>query len=90
MLKEYVRDRRTNQLKGCVVAIKENDKVAIGHSLCCPKDKFDKQFATKLAVERAKKVLDGRETEIPQSVSATHTKMFHRASKFFKGHVIEH
>jgi hypothetical protein len=52
MIKEYIRDDKYNP-RGVVVAVKENNQVYYGYSLCNPRDKYDKETAMKIAINRA-------------------------------------
>lgn len=63
MIKEYIRDDKYNP-RGVVVAIKENDQVYYGYSLCSPHDRYDKSTAMKIAINRA---LSDKEINLPTS-----------------------
>lgn len=52
MIKEYIRDEKQNP-RGVVVAVKENDQVYYGYSLCSPHDNYDKETGMKIAINRA-------------------------------------
>jgi hypothetical protein len=52
MIKEYIRDNKYNP-RGVVVAVKENDQVYYGYSLCSPHDNYNKETAMKIALNRA-------------------------------------
>jgi hypothetical protein len=55
LLKEYIRDPKTNQPRGIVVALRENDEILYGYSLLNTKlDRFDKALGLQIAVNRAK------------------------------------
>lgn len=55
MLKEYIRDEKTKQPRGIVVAIRENDEILYGYSLLNTRlDRFDKSLGLQIAVNRAK------------------------------------
>ncbi len=51
MLISYLRNPKTNQRSGVVVAV---DKGQIGFSICCKKDRFDRRFGIKIAEGRAR------------------------------------
>lgn len=52
IIKEYIRDEKYNP-KGVVIAIKEDDQIYYGYSLCSPLDKYDKETGMKIAINRA-------------------------------------
>lgn len=52
ILRKYIRNSRGHH-KGVVVALKYNNELRVGSSLCCKKDKYDKQVGFGLAVARA-------------------------------------
>lgn len=52
VLKEYIRDKNNNPC-GVVVAVKDDDQVFYGYSLCNPSDKYDKRFGMNIAINRA-------------------------------------
>lgn len=52
IIKEYIRDEKYNP-RGVVVAVKENNQVYYGYSLCSPHDNYDKETAMKIALNRA-------------------------------------
>lgn len=55
MLKEYIRDEKTKQPRGIVVAVRENDEILYGYSLLNTKlDRFDKALGLQIAINRAK------------------------------------
>lgn len=54
-LKEFIRDEKTKQPRGLVVAIRENDEIRYGYSLLNTKlDRFDKALGLQIATNRAK------------------------------------
>jgi len=50
---------------GVMVAIKFNDSIYVGWSKCCKKDRFNKEFGTMVAINRA---LSGKFGKIPDSI----------------------
>ncbi len=52
VIKQYIRDEKNNP-RGVAVAVRENDEVFYGFSLCNPKDKYDKDQGLKIALARA-------------------------------------
>lgn len=52
IIKEYIRDANYNP-RGVVVAVKENNNVYYGYSLCNPCDKYNKELGFKIAIKRA-------------------------------------
>lgn len=52
MIKQFIRDRKNNP-RGVAVAVKHNNEVFYGYSLCNPLDRFDKSLGVRIAVARA-------------------------------------
>jgi hypothetical protein len=52
IIKQFIRDRRNNP-RGYVVAIRHEDEVFYGYSLCNPIDRFNKALGLKIATARA-------------------------------------
>jgi len=52
IIKQFIRDRKNNP-RGVTVAIKKDNEVFYGYSLCNPLDRFDKQLGVRIAVARA-------------------------------------
>lgn len=52
VIKTYIRDKSGNP-RGVCVAVRENDEVFYGFSLCNPGDKYDKAQGMKIALARA-------------------------------------
>lgn len=52
-LKTYIRDKNRNPKGVAVVVLDEDGQFKFGYSLCCPKDQFDKELGTKIALRRA-------------------------------------
>lgn len=52
IIKQFIRDRKNNP-RGIVVAVREENGVYYGYSLCNPIDRFDKKLGIKIAVARA-------------------------------------
>jgi hypothetical protein len=50
----YLRDKETKQMRGVVVAVRENDEVFYGYSLHNPVDRWDRKLGVKKAVARAR------------------------------------
>lgn len=81
----YIRDKQNNP-KGVVVAVRDDDEIFYGFSLCNPVDKWDKQLGIKKAIARARAseyklpdVLDRR-----QLVFDAIQKIQNRALNYFK------
>lgn len=54
ILKTYIRDSETNQPRGIAVAIRNDNKIDYGFSLCNTRlDKWDKKLGTSIALARA-------------------------------------
>lgn len=78
---ELIRDKR-RQVRGMFVAIREDNEVSIGWSLCKKKsDVFNKDRAFNIAFGRA--VLGSR-IEVPHSIRADLLRFYDRASRYFK------
>lgn len=52
LIKEYIRDNNNNP-RGVAVAVRDNDQVFYGYSLCNKKDRYDKTRGMNIAVNRA-------------------------------------
>jgi len=83
---KYIRNPKTREPRGVVVAFNENGKVHIGWSLCSKEDKWDKDLGFKIAVNRAyfhaENELLGY--KVAQSAYPDFRKMVERSKKFFK------
>jgi hypothetical protein len=80
---QYFRNR--NKIKGLFVAIKkENGDIAVGYSLCCNKDRFCKETARSVALERANSFCGSNKNSIPISMLKDFNKFLDRASRYFK------
>jgi hypothetical protein len=80
---EFVRDPRTNQLRGCVMAAKHGEAVGLGWSYTNVKagDRFDKAKALTIAEGRCK---TGTVAVMPRHMIPVYDKMIKRASRYFK------
>lgn len=52
LIKEYIRDSKNNPI-GVAIAVKTNDEVVYGYSLCNPSDQYNKEQGLKIAKYRA-------------------------------------
>jgi hypothetical protein len=52
MIKQFIRDRKNNP-RGVAVAVKHENEVFYGYSLCNPIDRFNKSRGIEIAVSRA-------------------------------------
>lgn len=52
VIKEYIRDEKNNP-RGVCVAVRENDEIFYGFSLCNPEDKYNKDLGYRIAMNRA-------------------------------------
>ena len=77
-LVEYVRDKKTNQRIGVVVAV---DSQCVGWSLCRKNDTFDKEFGLMVATGRAEY---GSKVRIPTVIQDTYKKMVERSQAYFQ------
>ncbi len=69
---------------GVIVAIGKN---RVGWSLCCPRDKFDKEYGQMIAVRRAEAYGTDKERTFrnaPYSIRTDIQKMYERSQKYFK------
>jgi hypothetical protein len=87
LIKHYIRDKETNQPKGIAVAIRNDDKIDYGFSLCNTRlDKWNKKLGTKIAIARAKspsyKLPGVKERE--REVLDAYEYLEKRAIKYFK------
>lgn len=67
LFKQYINNYRSASLNriGVMVAVNFNNSIHIGWSKCCKKDKFNKDFGTMVAINRA---LSGKFSKIPDSI----------------------
>jgi len=80
MLIKYI--RKGKKKKGVVVAVPVNeDKVKFGWSMCHRRDKFDKDFGKKIAIERA---LCNRSITAPKSIKKDLEGFIARATRYYK------
>jgi hypothetical protein len=79
MIYEYVRDKHGHR-KGVVCALGRKD---IGWSLCCKRDKFDKDFGLMIAQARAVRSRI-KKKNIPRVILPYLEKMEGRAKKYYK------
>jgi hypothetical protein len=82
MIYEYVRDRNGHPL-GVVVAL---GKKEVGWSLCNKKDRFDRDFALKIASGRAMHS-NIKRNKIPKKILPTLDKMEDRAKRYYKNKI---
>lgn len=52
VIKQYIRDEKNNP-RGVCVAVRDNDEIFYGFSLCNPEDKYDKDLGLRIALNRA-------------------------------------
>ena len=86
LIKEYIRNKK-NDPREVAVAIKSNDQVFYGYSLCNPCDKYNKEFGINIAVNRAL-ATDGyslpESPETVRTIVANFKKLEARALRYFK------
>lgn len=81
----YIRNKK-GQPRGVVVALRDNDEVCYGYSICNPIDPWNKHKGLKIAVARAL----AREYELPQAENTTkqiregYVNLSKRAVNYFK------
>lgn len=81
----YIRDEKNNP-RGVVVAIRDDNEIFYGFSLCNPEDKWDKPLGIKKAIARAR----AAEYKLPdvlerrQLVFDAIQKIQNRALRYFK------
>lgn len=81
----YIRNKK-GQPRGVVVALRDNNEVCYGYSICNPIDPWNKHKGLKIAVARAL----AREYELPQAENTTkqimegYVNLSKRAVKYFK------
>lgn len=80
MLIKYIR-RGKNRKKGVLVAVPVDNKVKFGWSLCHRKDRFNKDFGKKIAIERA---LCDRQVKLPDSIKDSMNMFVSRATRYYK------
>lgn len=73
----WVRNSKGHKV-GVVLA---SGRSQIGWSLCCKKDKFDKQKALELALVRA---TENSKEEVPHTIKTSYEKMVKRSKAYFK------
>lgn len=80
VLVRYVRDNKKNgSLKGVIVGTKDG----VGWSLCCKKDRFNKDLGLSIAIDRAT-VGTGVKVQIPAEISSHLMSMEDRRKRYFK------
>lgn len=80
MLIKYIR-RGKNRKKGVLVAVPVDNKVKFGWSLCHRKNRFNKDFGKKIAIERA---LCDRQVKLPDSIKDSMNMFVSRATRYYK------
>ena len=76
MLITYIKNKKNERI-GAVVAI---DAEKIGWSLCCKKDRFDRDMALSIAFGRA----HGSNAELPREIKPVFNQMRERSRRYFK------
>lgn len=82
---KYIRNKK-GQPRGVVVALRDNDEVLYGYSLCNPIDRWDRHEALERAINRAME----RDYEIPtapntiKQILEEYDNLSKRAVKYFK------
>jgi hypothetical protein len=91
MLIQYIRDPKTRQRRGVVVAVARETDFGVGWSLCHTKrggkglDRFDRDRGLQIALARATKY--GRmwyQSKVPHSIYSDVDEMAARAGEYFK------
>lgn len=85
VIKQYIRDEKKNP-RGVAVAVRENDEVFYGFSLCNPKDKYNKDQGLKIALARAlaPNYLLPQSGETSDAVLKAYDELQARALRYFK------
>jgi len=77
---------KKHQPIGIVIAVKQplklDQRIRVGWSLACKKDRFNKELGLKIAVNRALTDKPGR---VPNSIVRNVESMVTRAERYFKG-----
>ncbi len=85
-LKEYIRDEKNQNPIGIAVAVRINDEIFYGFSICNKLDRFDKQRGLDIALRRA----HADEYSLPLSaryqtlIDERYTSLENRAMKYFQ------
>lgn len=85
IIKVFIRDRKNNP-RGIAVAVKHENEIRYGYSLCNPVDRFDKKIGLKIAIARALSdsyfmpICENTENEIERHFQ----HLEYRALKYFK------
>lgn len=85
LIKTYIRDEKNNP-RGVAVAVRRNDEIFYGFSLCNPEDVYDKELGLKIAVNRAESptyLLPGVEDRYVAVLNA-YEDLEARALRYFK------
>jgi len=77
---EYIKDKKNNR-RGVLVATKETVGFSIGWSLCCKKDKFNREFGQDIAIGRAER---NSRMKTPHSIHDKMVRFHNRAQRYFK------
>lgn len=82
---EYHRNKSREPI-GCLIAYKVSDEeVRYGWSLCCKKDRFNREFGISTALGRSKKYdVDSLIEKIPESMIDHFCEFSRRAAKYYK------
>lgn len=83
VLRQYIRNKSKTKIIGEVVAIAYDQDFGVGWSLCCKKDRYDKNYGHLKATHRAEHQ-HLHFQDIPHTVWPYFIKMVTRAEKFFK------
>jgi hypothetical protein len=86
LLTKYIRDEKNNP-RGVAVAVRHNDEVLYGYSLCSPSDVYDKQEGLEKALYRAFSTKGYHLPKVPdrfEKVVNAYESLQERAVKYFK------
>ena len=81
ILKQYIRNKKTNNPIGVMLAELREGEVHIGYSLCHRNDNYDKQKGQAIAYSRLKSEKD---INIPYSIIEEFGPFIQRAYKYFR------
>ena len=71
---QYIRDHKRKPI-GVMLAKSHDGKMNIGFSLCCKRDKFNKEFGKRLAEIRAELFINAKEVIVASSISTRNMRL---------------
>lgn len=85
ILLQYLRNKKGN-IRGVIVAVKEDGDVVFGHALHNPRDRFDKYLGIEIAVGRAIRWNEGRvsiPSELSPELEMAYARLSDRANRYW-------